>query len=312
MRIHIKTITFIFILAALFYPGSYLGTVSQAPARKLESYLVNSTSSIETTVLEIVQAAQIISLEYEQNRPTDSESKNARFTRSLRASHVTPIAHHKNGKIYPRISAVFSKLYGDAKRLEPHNWLEEMKKPLAVGYQLTSVSVILTPSEETKKESLKISQAVARAVSQKLNKMSSRYQQLHSFSVSECLYLGGWKYSRLPNWPSYPYVMYNQSSGYDDQKRIRRDSEDWCMLSFNIRPITGNPSAMACSGTQTYPMQGIYAVWYLHSGNKEFNKTVSESIRGLLKPLSDLETELKKKPMEAQQRAASHAATQRP
>jgi hypothetical protein len=281
-------------------------------SNRLQYYLTNTVDSPKekAAVLEVIKNAQVIKLNYEQNQPADSpddDVKSLFATRIIMASDVSLLSTFKDGKRYPGISATFNNFLGYAKEMDPNRWLEEMKKPVKAGYKLTSVSIITAPPETIKNRSLKASQEAAKQLSQEIEKMKTDFSQLKTFSAAKDSNLGGWGKSYYKNWPAFPFIHYNQNSGYIDNMTIKKESEDWCLFSFDMSPISGILEQMGPSGARTYSMQGVDLRWFIHSGNVEFNKKISEAVNKSLKPLDDLETELEKEQKKGQKIVPSDA-----
>lgn len=282
-------------LILLVLHGVAVGAETTGPSDTLTSYLRRSKPHPEerAAALAVVEDAQIITLHYERDTPTASPAENAEFARSLKASHVTPIDHHKDGKIHPQISAVFSTLF-NPQLTEPEDWLPQMRRPIEAGYELKSVSVVLTPPQSVKRESFRTSQNVVRALARELEEMKADFSQLQGFKATN-LRMGGWKHG--DDWPEYPVLGYEHAVGPDKKANRETYADDWCDVSFGIHPISGNPRARVVSARQ-YPMQGIEVSWDARSGDERFNKEFSRVVVNSLKELDALEAELRQAKLE--------------
>ena len=275
-------------------PASDADARSSLPTRPsdvLTSYLKSSGDGDQKTrAVEMVKNAQVITVLYERDAPTKSPAKDSDFAYSLlRASDITPVSQRKGGKTYPGIQAVFSRFYGDAKDMTPHQWLEQMKRPLAVGYKLNTVTVIVTPSRGVMRESFAKSRTVMKAVARELETIKRDFAQLEEFAATH-VNPGSWDEG---NRPRYAHLSYKHDVGRYTKRGPEKLSADWCRLYFSIGPISGNPRQRTVP-TRKYPKQGIVATWSVESGNDRLNKKFNEIVTESLTELDALEVELGK------------------
>lgn len=262
---------------------------STGPSGVVASYLklADVDGQAKARAVEVVKDSQVISLHYEADEPTESVAKDAEFAYALTASTVTPISQHTGGKIYPAIHVVFSRFFGEAKDMTPDQWLAQMKRPLAAGYKLTKVTVVVAPSRDVMEKSFAVSQHVADAVVRELKTLGQRFGQLGDFEGTH-VDRGNWAEAR---WPRYPHLTYKHDVGRYSKAGPEKLSEDWCVLYFRFAPISGNPRQRPNPGRE-YPNQGIRAEWSIESGDTRLNKLFTSIVTESLKELDALEIEL--------------------
>jgi hypothetical protein len=268
--------------------------IESEESKYLSTYLKSENPTLSQTkkALNILEQSQVIYLHYEKNAPLVSENsrdEHIKIARSLQA-YTTPISLHHEGKIYPQISATFSKFF-HGKQQSAKEWLEEIKIPLKAGYNLTEIGVILTPSAEIKEKTFLKCQEVAKNIFSKLKKLKLEFSQLNLFSENN-FSVGNWGNNE---WPKYPYVMYQYGVKSTEKKGpIETTVDDWCIITFSIHPVTGSPRATFIP-SRLYPRQGIEISWKVNSDNEDFNKVVTQIIKEALQPLELLETKFENK-----------------
>ena len=267
-------------------PGSVGPAASKATAGDLLALYLGASDdggALRTRVLEVLRNAQVITIEYERERTAESVAND--FAETLRASGITPISERRDGKAYFAIQAVFSRFWGEAKDMTSAQWLEQMKWPIAAGYQLKSVDVVVTPSRAVMSESLAKSRAAMRSVARKLEAIKPDYGQLEMFSTE---LVDNWEDG---DWPRYEHLSYKHHVGSYNKSGPEKLSGDWCLLYVSILPISGNPRQQPGS-IRRYPFQALEAEWSIESGSEALNNKFHEIVKTALHELDAYEDSL--------------------
>ncbi len=251
-----------------------------AAADVLSSYLksFDTNAAARAAAQDVIQSAQVIFLHYEHNVPMEDSSKASAFALSIKASHVVPIANHAaDGKTYPQIDLVFSKLFSMNQGVPPEQWLEEMRRPLAAGFTLGPVTVIKIPTARIMEKSSPAVQAASRDFAAELLKMKPDSPQLASFDGTS----------------SPTGLRYEQGLGKASKAGQERLRDDWCAISLWMAPVTGNPRQQPVP-TKLYPRQAIEVCWVVRSADQKLNDRIIAAINTVLKKMDAVEAEVGK------------------
>lgn len=273
------------------------------PSDRLTSYIKMSKAdgNQRNRAMEVVQKAQVIRLHYEQETPTAAPEKDMAFAQSLKASFVMPMTMWKGegassppgqpgtpkGEMFLGVELVFSRLFGEAKDMPPGEWLEQMKRPLAEGYKLKKVTVVLSPSETVRKQSFEKVEAVMKTATDRLSAIQEKYGQLKTFKAAQH---DPSQWDDQP-WPRFPFLSYEQDVGPDGKAGRAKLSNDWCAFYFVIAPISGNPQQRT-TPTREFPKQAIAAEWLIETANENLKQEFEAIVAESLKDLDALETAL--------------------
>lgn len=260
-----------------------------APGGALGTYLIDGRPEDRPAALAIAKAAQVIFLDYERDRPTDSKEGDAAFILSLKASAAEPMSSCADGKSPPQFRAVFSSLWGKASHMPREDWLLEMKRPLDAGYILKSATIILRPSASVQNESFARSQQVVKDLATRLEAIKPNFGQLQDFGATS-VHLGSLKKDQVPQYPGLGYRHDVKTS--QRTRAFEPTSKNWCEVRFGIEVINGFGQQESSSGGRSYPLQGIVASCRVLSANKDFDEKFVQLVMESLKPLDALEAEL--------------------
>jgi hypothetical protein len=275
--------------------------VFEGRSRVLASYLNASDDNREqeTLATEIVENARVVILRYQNDAPTGSAAEDIAFTRSIKGSWMDPTVSRSDGRPIPgfaspiittgysAIRAVFSKYYGAAQNLTPAEWLAEMKRPIAAGYKLQSITVFVTPPRDVIENSFAKAATAARSVARGLAAIKGDYAQLEELAGSH--FVSGGRAKGL--WPRFPGIGYRHDVGVNRKRGPDKLSDTWCQFNFGFGPMSGFPEARI-RPSRKYPQQGIVASWSLKSGNDELKRRFYQMVNESLKELDALEIEL--------------------
>ena len=249
------------------------------PCEPLAAYLkgARADDKQEAEARALVDKSQVIYLHYDNSEPSREPAEDSRFALAIKASFVVPISHHAaDGKTYPKIDLVFSKFYGDGRGATAAQWLEEMKRPLAKGFVLTSVRVVPTPTEQVKKRTDEIANGIARDFASRLAELKSDFPELASFDPKSVREVG---------------VSFTHGLGPESKAGREKLSKQWCEVNFWIAPITGNPRQQFIP-TKVFPLQAVEACWRIDAANSQLKEHLTLLVASLLKRLDALEDEL--------------------
>lgn len=250
------------------------------PCESLGAYLrsAKADEKQETEARALVDKSQVIYLHYDNPEPSTEPAECSRFALSIKASLVVPIWQHAaDGKTYPEIDIVFSKLFGDNSSTPgAGQWLDEMKRPLVKGYVLTSVRVILTPTEEVKKGTDVISNGIVTDFVSGLAGLKSQFPELESFDPKSIRETG---------------VSFVHGLGPASKAGRERTDKQWVEVNFWIGPVTGNPRQQFIP-TKVFSHQAVEACWRLDAANSQLKDRLTLLVASLLKRLDAREDEL--------------------
>lgn len=249
------------------------------PSELLAAYLrsAKADEKQDTEARAVAAKSQVIYLHYDNSEPSREPAEDSRFALAIKASLVVPISHHaEDGKTYPKIDLVFSRLYGDARDATAAQWLEEMKRPFARGFVLTSVRVVPTPSDSVRQKTDEIAAGIIRDFASGLADLKTDFPELASFRAESVRGLG---------------VSFNYGLGPASKAGRDKLSKQWCEVGFSIAPITGNPRQQFIP-TRQFPLQATEACWTIGAANPHLKERLTLLVASLLKRLDALEDEL--------------------
>ena len=169
----------------------------QNDVQLLMTYLSQGQTSQEQRqkAQDLINRGQVFFLNYERDEPFkdnyDRESRQV-LVDSLREKgvYITGGDHHLEGKIYPRLSAHFSK-FSTYNNPDPNNWFEQMKLPISAGYELKSVRIVYLPSMEIKKQTFEKCAEVLPQIVNELEKLKPEFKQFAEYDKAK-LSTGKW------------------------------------------------------------------------------------------------------------------------
>jgi hypothetical protein len=277
------------------------------PSEVLTAYIASKDDDdLKQLAVDLVHKAQVITLNYEHETPITVSEQDSTFPRSLKASFTMYTTKWKGdappsagpptqpgspkGEIYRGVHMVFSRLFGDAKDMPPDEWLLQMKRPIAEGYQLKKVAVILTPSEALRKQTFERAKSVMKTAADRLNAARQDFSHLRTFGAAHHN-LGQWDDE---GWPRFPFLDYEHAVGPKRKDGRDKFADDWCDFYFVIVPISGNPRQRS-NPMREFPRQAIAAEWSIETDDENFKKEFDKIVAESLKELDALETELQRK-----------------
>jgi hypothetical protein len=263
----------------------------------LMKYLQQEQSSQEKKqkAQDIINRGQLFDLHYERDEPlaNDSESNAREALKNIlsqKGVFVTSTNSNRNGKRYPGISAIFSRI-SISNKTDPNNWLEQMMLPINEDYQLKSVRIVYIPTQAIKKLTFEISKKVMSKIISDINDLIPEFKQLAEFNKAK-ISSGNWSDN---NQPSYPNLNYRYGYGtkfIQGTKDFEKTTENWCSIIIGFMTVSDNP--MQQGAKKRFSRQGIEVYWNVQSGNKEFLIKIYDIIERNFSPLNEYEKQLER------------------
>jgi hypothetical protein len=233
--------------------------------------------------------AQTISLIYHHTTPLKEGQTNRAAAGLARRMHAysTAIMMDFEGKPYSAISATFSKFRSDDENAD--QWLADMRLPVSEGYVLDHVRVLTRPREDIIRQSLGRCRQVTEAFAAGLDRLKADAAPLASWN-RDCVDSG----AETHPWPRYPHIEYTHQLGPPQKGPRQKLGEQWCEITLNFTPITGNPAQRPNYGIgQVYPLQGIRVSCNIRTSNRQLRLRMLELAKAAIVPLDEYEQKLR-------------------
>jgi hypothetical protein len=266
------------------------------PGENLMAYLTSKqTSQQKALAQEAVVKAQLIVVNYYQDRPNATERERSQFsalTEAMRqqGGYVEGGEHHSmSGPIAGfSIKLVFRR---GQTALSAEQAPNEMCKPLQNGFRVKDLTLTLPPTQEVRRESFAKCQEVVKDFASRLAAMKMAIPALagvdeKAIDLGEFTAAGEVHYPRFAfNWGNMPGLKsWGNSPG-------GTSTVDWGRIALSFGPIYMQMPQFG-STQPWYFKQDLQTHWVLQGSNDVTMRKIGDALREALQPLDKYEAEL--------------------